>query len=342
MRQGVSRSVGGLVLAAALAATVAVEGQAPAAGGRWTAPRTADGRPDLSGVWTNNSVTPLERPEQWKGKQLLTDAELEELRVLTAQVVEAGGDAVFGDGLILAALEKKKNPISYDAGTGNYNHFWLVERDVDDRRTALITDPEDGRIPALTPAAQQRRAAAAERRKLHPADDPEDRPLGERCVNFGVPKIGAGYNSYYQIVQTTDHVVFHSEMAHDARIIPVDGRPHLPARLTFYNGDPRGRWEGDTLVVESTNFSPKSQFMQSNANLHLVEKFTRVGPDTLNYEVTITDPTTWTKPWTALIPLKRTDDKIYEYACHEGNDSMFGILKGHRYEEKHGSTTGQP
>ena len=302
-------------------------------------PRTADGKPDLQGIWKNNSVTPLERPTQWAGKQVLTDAELENLKKLTADVIEGGGDAVFGDGLVQAALDKQKNPTSYDPGTGNYNHFWMVERDVEDRRTSLITDPPDGRLPPMTPEARERVMAAADRRRLQPSDNPEDRGLGERCVNFGVPKLGAGYNNYYQIFQTATHVVFLSEMAHDARIIPLDGRPHLPASVQLWNGDPRGRWEGDTLVVESRNFSPKSDFRGSRERLHLVERFTRVRPDTLNYEVTVTDPTTWTKPWTAMIPLKGTTEPIYEYACHEGNHSLIGILKGARTVERSSSSS---
>ena len=331
-----------LIIAVAMAAVgaIAVEAQAPAAdtgatAPGWTVVRTPDGRPDLQGVWANNSVTPLERPRQWEGKQSLTDAELEELRKATAEVTEDGGDAVIGDSLVQAALDRVKNPISYDAGTGNYNHFWLVERDVEDRRTSLLTDPSNGRLPPLTPEARARAEARAAHRRAHPQDNPEDRGLGERCVNFGVPKLGAGYNSYYQIVQTPTHVVFVSEMAHDARIIPLDGRAHLDKAIRFWNGDPRGRWEGDTLVVESINFSPKSEFRQARENLHLIERFTRVGPDTLNYEVTVTDPTTWTSPWTALIPLKRSDDPIHEYACHEGNyRSMEGSLKGARTVEQ--------
>ena len=336
------RVLGSLAVAVAIAAAgvATVQGQAPAnakspAAKKWTPPRTPDGRPDLQGNWSNNSVTPLERPAAWAGKQFLTDAELAELRRLTAEVTEDGGDAQFGDSIIENALAGKKNPTSTDAGTGNYNHFWLVEREVEDRRTALITDPADGRLPPLAPAARERQAAAAGQRRQRTLDNPEDRGLGERCVNFGVPKMGAGYNSYYQIVQTPGNVVFMSEMAHDARIIPVDGRPHMNKNIQQWNGDPRGRWEGDTFVIESTNFSPKSQFRGSAEKLQLVERFTRVGRDTLNYEITVTDPTVWTKPWTALIPLRRTDDLIYEYACHEGNyRSMEGSLKGTRTLEK--------
>jgi hypothetical protein len=343
MSHGVLRSLAGLSLAASIAALagVTVTGQTS-----WTVPRTPDGRPDLQGNWTNNSVTPLQRPKAWAGKTTLNDADLAQLKKLVVEVTEDGGDAQFGDSVIENALAGIKNAPSSDKLTGNYNQFWLVERTVEDRRTSLLTDPADGRLPPLTQAAQDRQAAAAATasrgRKL---DNPEDRGVGERCVNFGVPKLGAGYNSYYQIVQTPTHVVFMSEMAHDARIIPLDNRPHLPASMQLWNGDPRGRWEGDTLVVESTNFSPKSEFRGSRENLRLVERFTRVGPDTLNYEFTVSDPTVWTKSWTAMIPLKRTDDLIYEYACHEGNyRSMEGSLKGTRIleQEAAGRTSSRP
>jgi hypothetical protein len=348
------RTFGALAVAAGLATltTVTTAGQAPAgkADKKWTVPRTPDGRPDLQGNWTNNSVTPLERPKAWAGKLLLNDEEMAQLRKLTAEVTEEGGDAQFGDSVIEHALSGAKNPASSDSGTGNYNHFWLVERTVEDRRTALVTNPPDGRIPALTQAARDRQAAAAAQRKQRSrslVDNPEERGLGERCVNFGVPKVGAGYNSYYQIVQTPSHVMFMSEMAHDARIIPVDGRPHVDQRVEFWNGDPRGRWEGDTLVVESTNFSKKSEFRGSRETLTLVERFTRTGPATLSYEITVTDPTVWTNPWTAMIPLKQTSELIYEYACHEGNyNSMEGVLKGSRTLEREGAevtkTTSRP
>lgn len=302
----------------------------------WTMPRTAYGHPDLTGVWANNSATPLQRPKQWAGKKTLTDQEMAELKRVSDEITANDGDAQFGDGLVLAAIEKISKPGSYDPGTGNYNQFWIVDREFADRRTSLITSPEDGRIPAMTPEAQKRREARVEHIKAHPADGPEDRPLGERCVNFGIPKIGAGYNNYYQLVQSPTHVVMLSEMAHDARIIPIDGRPHLGKDIQQWNGDARGRWEGDTLVVETKNFSTKSDFMGAREKLTLIEKFTRVGPNTLNYEVTISDPDTWTQPWTVMIPLQSKSEKIYEYACHEGNESMIGILSGHRASEKAG------
>jgi hypothetical protein len=299
--------------------------------------RTPDGRPDLQGVWANNTVTPLQRPKQWDGKSTLTETEIAELQKFARQITENDGDAQFGDGFILAVLNQIAKPNSYDPGTGNYNQFWVVERDWHDRRTSLIIDPADGKLPALTPEGQKRRAAEQEQRRAHAFEDPEVFPLGERCVNFGVPRIQAGYNSYLQVVQTPEYVMIMNEMAHDARVIPIDGRPHLDPRVRVWNGDSRGHWDGDTLVVDTTNFSPKSDFMGSHDGLHLTERLTRVSAEILNYEFTVNDPTMWTKPWTAMIPLKHKNELIYEYACHEGNQAIPNMLAGHRYEEREAS-----
>ena len=315
--------------AVAVAGSVALAGQAA-----WKVARTPDGHPDFQGIWANNTVTPLERPAQWKDKTRLTDAEIAELQKIAAQIQENDGDAQFGDGLILAVLERQTKPGSYDPGTGNYNQFWIAERDWHDRRTSLITDPPDGKMPPMLPAAQQRRAAEIQQRRAHAFEDPEVFPNGERCVNFGIPRLGAGYNSYLQIVQTRDYVMIMNEMAHDARIIPLDGRPHLDSRIRPWNGDSRGRYEGDTLVIDTTNISPKSDFRGAREKLHLVERLTRVSSGVLNYEVTIEDPSTWTRPWTVMIPLAHKDEPIFEYACHEGNDAIPNMLAGHRYEER--------
>jgi len=346
MSSRVLRHLSAFAIAAAvaglMASTVAAQSAVPPKPKPSAVPRTPDGKPDLQGNWSNNSVTPLQRPDAWKNKTTLTDAELENLKKLVAQVTEEGGDAQFGDQIVENALAGIKNPESSDSGTGNYNHFWLVERTVEDRRTALLIDPPDGRLPPMTKEATDRQTAAAQARRGRRLDNPEERGVGERCVNFGVPKLGAGYNSYYQIVQTPTHVVFVSEMAHDARIIPLDNRPFPNKVIQNWNGEPRGRWEGDTLVVESKNFSPKSEFRGSRENMHLIERFTRVGPNTLNYEITVNDPTVWTKPWTAMVPFQRTDEAIYEYACHEGNyRSMEGSLKGTRVLEQEATGTGQ-
>jgi hypothetical protein len=321
------------VLAAAAAAcwlaVASAQTKAP-----WAPQRTPDGHPDFHGVWANNTVTPLQRPKQWEDKERLTDAEVAELQRFASRITENDGDAQFGDSFILAVLNQIAKPGSYDPGTGNYNQFWVVERDWHDRRTSLISDPPGGKIPPMTPEAQKRRAAEIEFQRAHAFEDPEMFPLGERCVNFGIPRVLAGYNSYIQIVQSPGYVTIMSEMAHDARVIPLDGRPHLDSRIRIWNGDSRGRWEGDTLVVDTTNFSPKSDFMGSHEHLHLTERFTRGGPEILNYEFTVDDATTWTRPWTVMIPLKLKHELIYEYACHEGNEAIPDMLRGHRFEER--------
>jgi hypothetical protein len=302
-------------------------------------PRAADGHPDLSGIWEHNAATPLERPDELAGRAVLTDAEVAALKQKAVELFNGDGDAAFGDSVYLAALRnvlgKQKGFKSRDASTGDYNSFWVVGRWFENR-TSLITDPPDGKLPPLTAEAQKRRTAAAERRQLHPYDGPEDIALGERCITGSVPMLGAGYNNYYQIVQTPAYVGINMEMRHDTRIIPVGNRPHLPKNVHLWLGDPVGRWEGDTFVVDTTNFRNDSPITQGSAteNTHLIERFTRVTPDTLKYEVTLEDPSTWTKPWTAALFMKRTNDQIYEYACHEGNEAMTGTLNGARVQEK--------
>ena len=296
----------------------------------WTLPRTPDGHPDLQGVWANNNATPLERPEEWSGKAVLTDEEVASLQAAAAAAV-GDGDALFGDQLVLAAIDGVE-ATSYDPTTGNYNQFWIAEREFTNH-TSLVIDPPDGRVPEMTREARGRRLFAAEYRRDHPADSYTDRPLQERCVTYGVPRLGAGYNSYYQVFQSADYVVIVNEMIHDARVIPLTGQPHLVDSVRQLHGDSRGHWEGDTLVVETTNYSSAAQFRGSSDGLEIVERLTRVGPKVLNYEVTITDSTTWMRPWTVLIPLRTSEEPMFEYACHEGNIGMDGILAGHRAEE---------
>jgi hypothetical protein len=309
-----------------------------AASDTWTPPRTPDGQPDLQGVWLSNSATPLERPKGLEGRQFLRDDEVAELKKRADRLFnnrDGSSDFAGGDNVFLAVLanpERYKNP---NRSTGGSDE--MVEREFDNR-TSLVVDPGDGKIPPLTPEAQQRRAAAAAAGQRLPAG-PEDLSNLVRCVTPGVPRLGgnfgAGPYSYSQILQTAGYVVLIMETYHDARIIPLDGRPHLAPSIHQWNGDSRGRWEGATLVVDTTNFSPKSNFMGSAERLHLVERFTRVAPDTINYEITLNDPTTWTKSWTAMIRLKQTQDMIYEFACHEGShDLMVGILAGARAQEK--------
>ncbi len=301
----------------------------------WKVPRMPDGKPDLQGVWGNNSVTPMTRPTQWKDKTVLTDAEVEELKQLSARYVDQGGDAIFGNFVQMMLNAKDKGAfaqVSYDPTTGNYNQFWMADREWDNR-TSLITDPPDGQFPPLTPEAQARRTAnAAKPRARGPSDGPEDRPLSERCISYGAPRTGANYNSYVQIIQSPDTVVLMQEMIHDARVVPMTNRPHLPANIRQLHGDPRGRWDGDTLVVETTNYL--NGFQGSTNNVTLTERYTRVGPDFINWQITVDDAATWTKPYTFMIRLKKANALIYEYACHEGNYAMEGILAGARAEEK--------
>ncbi len=341
------RSIARLLGAVAVVIAVAslsgrtIAGQAPAGGAKthppaakaYVPPRTPDGHPDLQGVWANNDATPLERPKELQGRTLLTDAEVAVLKKRAAELFNGETDAAFGDSVYMAVLKEAKDFQSTDT-TGNYNHFWIVDREFDNR-TALITDPPDGRLPELTPQAKQTRAADAEYRRLHPADGPEDLPLQHRCVTFGVPRLGAGYNSYFQIFQARDHVAIGQEMIHDVRLIPLDGRPHVDSSVRQWHGDPRGHWEGDTLVVDTTNFSAKSRFQGfSGENLRVVERYTRIGPKTLQCDVTVTNPSVWTKPWTATVLLRSSPDPIYEMACHEGNDGLVGALSGQRVLEK--------
>ena len=306
----------------------------PATGSKtYTPPRTADGQPDLQGVWANNNATPLERPAALAGKPFLTEAEVATLKAKAGELFAGDGDAAFGDDVFVSLLSGSKKFTSSDATTGNYNQFWITDRDFDNR-TSLVTDPADGRLPPMTPEAQKRRASLQVDRAQRGFNGPEDRALSERCITFGAPRLQAAYNSYVQIFQARDHVAILMETIHDARIIPLDGRPHVGRNIQQWLGDSVGHWEGDTLVVDTTNYSPKSDFRGSHENLHVVERFTRVSPGRIDYEIRVDDPTTWTRPWSAMIPLKLSHDEIYEYACHEGNEGMEGILAGARAQEK--------
>ena len=304
---------------------------------RYQVPRTPDGHPDLQGVWGNNGVTPMTRPTQWKGKGVLTEAELQELKSIVAKFASESGDAIFQNQIQLALDAKEKGKFdqtSYDASTGNYNQFWMAERDWD-HRTSLVIDPPDGQIPPLNAEAATRRSTNNRRTGNVPdrrPDGPEDLPLSERCVSYGAPRTGAGYNSYLQIVQSPDTVVLQQEMIHDARLISTNRRPHLPASVRQLHGDSVGWWDGDTLVVETTNY--EEGFMGSTPDVKLTERYRRVSADYINWSLTVDDPKQWTGPWTMMIRLKKTDDPIYEYACHEGNLSMIGILAGARMDEK--------
>ena len=319
-----------ITFALALLALVSLAASPAAAQDDWTVPRTADGQPDLQGIWANNSATPLERPEQLGDKARLTEEELADLtaRIAEFRDAEQAGD-LLGDRLIQQALGNAEFQ-DFDVITGNYNAFWLVERELDSR-TSLIIDPPNGRRPALTPEAQERAAARGAYLRDHPSDGPEDRTLGDRCLHFAAPSMGSGYNSYLQILQTPGHVAILQEMGHEIRTIPLDGGPH--AGIPQWNGDARGRWEGDTLVVETMDYSPQARFNGATEKLHVVERFSRISPDVLRHEITLNDPDTWTQPWTVELLHTSTMDPLFEYACHEGNYAMPGILGGARREE---------
>ena len=315
----------------------------------WTVPRTADGHPDLQGVWASDSATPLERPEELADRPFLTDEEVATLARRAATLFNGETDAAFGESVFRAALADETSFQSGDGvtaenpeGTGNYNQFWLIDRWFDNR-TALIEDPPDGRIPEMTAEGKRRaEARAAVVRPRFPAG-PEDLGDGLRCTGGRVPMTGRGYNSNFQIVQAADSVAILMEMMHDTRIIPLDGRPHLPASLRKDLGDSRGHWDGDTLVVETTNFQRDTNYSGASSNLRLVERFTRVAEDLLQYDFTMDDPTIWTRPWTARIFMRPAPGtgNIYEFACHEGNYAIANTLRGARLQEAEEAGGGQ-
>jgi hypothetical protein len=289
----------------------------------WVVPRAPDGHPDLQGTWNTSTLTPLERPAEFVDKPFLTEQEAKDYE---ARLVRENN------------RDRRDGTAEADVGRA-YNEFWYDRGShiVQSRRTSLIIDPPDGKIPALTPEAQKRQAALADYRKQHPGDGPEDFSLANRCLLWataGPPMLPGAYNNNYRIVQSQGNVTILVEMIHDARIIPTDGKPHLPSNVRQWLGDSRGHWEGDTLVVETTNFTAKTSFRGASENMHLVERFKRVDANTILYEFTVSDPSSFTKPWTGQIPMKKTPDPLLEYACHEGNYAMEGMLGGLRAEEK--------
>ena len=293
----------------------------------YTAPRTAAGHPDLQGVWNNATVTPLERPADLAGKPFFTPAEA---AAYEKQMVERND------------VDHRPTNNETDVAFGYNNAWWdRGTHVVKTLRTSLIVDPADGKIPPFTADGERRAAALAAERRDHGADGPENRSLNERCLVWatgGPPMMPGPYNDNYQIFQTPQSVVILVEMIHDVRVIPLDTplypRPHLPSSVRQWMGDSRGHWEGETLVVDTANFTSKTRFRGSSENLHLIERFTRTAPDTILYEFTVDDPATFTKPWTAAISMNKAQGPIYEYACHEGNYAMSGILNGARAEER--------
>ena len=318
-----------VAIAALMPVSAAGQGRS-AASDVWTAPATPWGDPDLQGIWDFRTITPMERPAELAGKAVLTaeeaaDFEARENRRLNRDLVDPEkGGAIY--------------PPESEGGVVPYNEFWYDRGNslVDDRRTSLIVDPPDGRIPPLTAEAAERTAARSAYLRDHPADSWHDRSLGDRCIvgfNAGPPMVPSAYNNNVQLLQTPDHVVILNEMVHNARIVPLDGRPHGTVRQ--WVGDSRAHWEDTTLVVETRGFGDLVAFRGgATASLRVVERFTLVGADSLSYEFTLEDPETWTRPWTAVVPMKRTPGPMFEYACHEGNYAMDGILGGARAEER--------
>lgn len=319
-----------------------VAGQSPAALGKqapmakpasvskhkagWTPAYTPDGQPDLEGIWNNSTITPLQRPRDLAGKEFFTEQEAAEYQRK-----------------MLSDLDTDRRDPNPEADVNRSYNELFRERGgvVATLRTSLIVDPPDGRIPPLTESARKREAArAADQRKRGPADSWTDRNLAERCITRGAPKLPGGYNNNFQIYQPPGYVVIFQEMIHETRIIPLDGRPHAGKDVRLWMGDSRGHWEGDTLVIDTTNFNDKITGNNFNccgasaANLHVVERLTRVGADRIDYRYTVDDPSTYTRPWTVEVPMIKSDGPLYEYACHEGNYALVDILKGAREQEK--------
>ncbi len=339
-RQSVSSAALAVASVALLFSQAAVAGQAPttkptpapaktpaAAKPANGVPRALDGHPDLEGVWSWAQIIPLERPGALAGKTDLTE---EDVAALEAAAAESRVD---------------RPPRAGDTGT--YNQFWFDRgtKVNESKRSSLITDPPDGRIPPMTADMQRKEDERAKIQEAEPRTY-ADRTLSERCVVrpwSGPPITPGNYNNNLQIFQTKDYVVLHVEQSHDSRIVPMDGRPHADKSIRQILGDSRGHWEGNTLVVDTTNFGEhlgRTAFRGAGPNMHLIERFTRVDADTLNYEFTVDDPSAYTKPWTALLPLAKTDDKIYEYACFEGDHTVENVLRAARLAEK-GAAAGQ-
>lgn len=316
-----------VVVALVGAATVGVlQAQRPANGGTrvsWTHPTTAWGDPDLDGVWTsdNNFSIPLERPAEVADKEFLDGPALEAALAKRAQLI-----AAIADGGVVGAGPS----------------HWYENLTARSRRSSLVIDPRNGRLPALTPEAGARVAAErAARKGRGPADSWEDRSLWDRCITVGLPAVmfPTGYNNNIEILQAPGYVTITHEMMHDTRIIPLDGRPHLSPRIRQYMGDSRAHWEGNALVIDVTNFHPNTNYRGSRDTLHLIERYTRTAADQLRYEVTIDDPHTFERPWTAVLDLAPQND-MYEYACHEGNRGLENILRAARVEEARAAQDG--
>ena len=322
-----------LTLMAVLVFTVVpAAGQAKKAA--WTPPRTPDGQPDLQGVWTNNSVTPLQRPKELAGKEFYTEAELAEVQKQQRDRLKRDYDE--GEG------QAPTNHSGIPGAPADDVHYDFAQFGLDrlqstvawNRRTSLIVGP-DGTIPPLTPEARKKLAEKAAKESGHEFDSAEHRPLEARCIaraGVGPPLLPSGYNSNLQIVQGGGYVAIEAEEIHDVRIIPLDGRPHLPANIRQWLGDSVGHWEGNTLVIDTTNFTDRTPFAGAQ-NLHVIERITRTDQDTILYQFTVEDPGMWIRPWSGEMPIKKISGQLYEYACHEANYGLANTLSGARVAE---------
>ena len=307
-------ALGGIVALLALHVAAQTPGQRPAS------------PPDLQGNWTNASLTPLERPDALAGKTVLSPAEA----AAWEKQRKEDNNRDRRDGGAEADVARAYNELFYDQGS----HLSRFDGSI---RTSLVLDPPNGRIPPYTPQAAKRLETTRAEARLHPADGPENRSLAERCIFWataGPPVLPGPYNNNYQIVQTPGYVMIMSEMIHEVRVIPLDARKHLPPEVRLRTGDSTGHWEGDTLVVDTTNFTGKTRFRGSDENLHVIERFRRADANTILYRFTVEDPTTFVKPWTAEVAMTKAGGPIYEYACHEGNYAMTDMLAGAREDEK--------
>ena len=288
------------------------------------APLTAEGHPDLQGMWLNNTATPLQREKDFADKAFFTEEE----------ALDYEKHYLWDRAAVVNAGKPFELEVGADVDAFDWGHV------LPNRRTSLVVDPADGKVPALTPDAQRLLTERTEHLNAHYAENPEDLRNGERCLTMvagsaaGAPMLPAFYNNHVQIVQTADYVMIESEMIHDARVIPLDGRPHLPAAIRQWKGDSIGRWEGDTLVVDTTNFTDRTMFRGSGTMLHVVERFTLSGADMLTYQFTIDDPASFVRSWSAELVVSKTDGRMFEYSCHEANYSMTNVLRGARFAEK--------
>jgi hypothetical protein len=315
-----------LAQAPASAQAVAPAAKSAPAGKSWTPPRTPDGVPDFQGVWGNATLTPLERPKKLGAKEFYTDEEFAEL----AKRVREGK---LGEEAELGAAANQD--LRYDLSV--YGFDITKAKFASNKRTSLIVGPE-GVVPPMLPEAKKRNAERTAKNKGHEFDSYENRPLSERCILMAQERIpmlpGADDNNLLQIVQGPGYVSLLHEIDHSTRVIPTDGRAHIPQNIRQYQGDSVGHWEGNTLVVDTTNFTPFTAFRGSSENLHLVERFSRADDNTLIYRFTVEDPSTWEKPWTAEVPMSKAQGPVYEWACHEGNSMIVTILKGARVTEE--------